>query len=60
MYLDIQTGGTPPKECFLFGGGAQSVYVVRNIKIMWHTDPLLGNDRETRETTAIARQQLRK
>jgi hypothetical protein len=27
---------------------------------LWHTDPLLGNDRETNETTAIARQQLHK
>jgi hypothetical protein len=29
--------------------------------ILWHIDPLLGNDRDTNnETTAIARQQLRK
>jgi hypothetical protein len=27
---------------------------------MWHIDPLLGNDRETNETTAITRQQHRK
>jgi hypothetical protein len=30
-------------------------------RVLWHTDPLLGNDRETNsETKAIARQQLRK
>jgi hypothetical protein len=28
------------------------------IYILWHTHPLLCNDRETNETTAIARQQL--
>lgn len=27
---------------------------------MWHIDPLLGNDRETHETTAIAMQRLSK
>jgi hypothetical protein len=27
---------------------------------LWHTDPLQGNDRETNETTTIARQQLLK
>jgi hypothetical protein len=27
---------------------------------MWHVDPLLGNDCETNEITAISRQQLRK
>jgi hypothetical protein len=28
--------------------------------MLWHIDPLLGNDCETNETTAITRQQLRK
>jgi hypothetical protein len=27
------------------------------MKILWHADPFLGNDRETNKTTAIARQQ---
>lgn len=28
--------------------------------MLWHTDPLLGNDRETNETTALTTQQLPK
>jgi hypothetical protein len=28
--------------------------------ILWHVNPLLGNDLETNETTTIARQQFRK
>jgi hypothetical protein len=31
-----------------------------DLNILWHIDTLLGNDCETNETTAIARQQLRK
>jgi hypothetical protein len=30
------------------------------MKLLWHADGLLGNDRETNVTTAIVRQQLRK
>jgi hypothetical protein len=31
-----------------------------SLYILWHIDPLLGNDSERNEITAIARQQLRK
>jgi hypothetical protein len=30
------------------------------VTVLWHIDPLVGNDRKRNETTAIAMQQLRK
>jgi hypothetical protein len=33
---------------------------IPNTKVLWHINPLLGNDREAKETRAITRQQLRK
>jgi hypothetical protein len=37
----------------------QKIYMLA-IKILWHTDPLLGNELEPHETMATARQQLHK
>jgi hypothetical protein len=31
-----------------------------DLNLLWHIDPLLGNDRKTNEITVISRQQLRK
>jgi hypothetical protein len=36
------------------------VYLCCENCILWHTDPLLGNGRETNDTTAIPMQHLRK
>jgi hypothetical protein len=32
-------------------------YTMMYFTILWHIDPLLGKDRETNKTTAVARQQ---